>query len=359
MLVLVSQIYLFLSLSSSLKMYPNKMRLSIIIVNYKSISYILDCLASAESTLINDPAIEWIVVDNEDSSECKESISLKFPFVTVIQMGYNAGFARANNAGIKMARGENILLLNPDTILIPGSIQTCLSRFENSNHIACGVQLVYPNHEPQFSGSRFVKGGMNHLLELPYWGSAVKYVASFLKTNKPSIIKAEKEQRVDWVSGAFLMAKRSAVDKAGLLDEDFFLYAEEVEWCSRLSKQGTICIYGDIEIIHLIGTSIQSVTESIDNSYTNLSDKKGFQLMVSNHVRIRKQYGIFWFFCLLLNYTWAIPFAFIACFFTQLLSFKNILPEFKYLLGFTKNVFKLWAMVPIILSGKPHFYKCI
>ena len=340
-------------------MYPNKMRLSIIIVNFKSTSYIMDCLASAEPSLINDAGIEWIVVDNEQNEDCKNALSAKFPFVQCIQMGYNAGFARANNAGIKIAKGENILLLNPDTILIPGSIQSCLSRLENSNHIACGVQLVYPNHEPQFSGSNFVKGGMNHLLELPYWGSAVKYVASSLKANKPSIIKAEKEQKVDWVSGAFLMVKKNAIDKAGLMDEDFFLYAEEVEWCSRLIKQGSICIYGDIEIIHLIGTSIQSATESIDNSYTNLSDKKGFQLMVSNHVRIRKQYGIFWFFCLLLNYTWAIPFAFIVCFFTKLLSFKNIVPELKYLLGFTKNVFKLWALVPIILIGKPHFYKCI
>ena len=335
------------------------MRLSIIIVNYKSTSYILDCLASAEPSLINDVSIEWIVVDNEQNDACNNVLSEKFPFIKLVQMGYNAGFARANNAGIKLAKGENILLLNPDTILIPGSIQECLSRFLNSNHIACGVQLVYPNHEPQFSGSNFVKGGMNHLLELPYWGSTVKYFASILRANKPSIIKAEKEQKVDWISGAFLMVKRSAIDKAGLMDEDFFLYAEEVEWCSRLIKQGSICIYGDIKVVHLIGTSIQSETESVDNSYTNLSDIKGFQLMVSNHVRIRKQYGIFWFFCLLLNYTWAITFAFIACVFRQLLSFKIVIPEFKYLLGFTKNVFKLWAMAPIIVMGKPHFYKCI
>ena len=99
-------------------MYPDKMRLSIIIVNFKSISYILDCLASAEPSLINDAAIEWIVVDNEQNVDCKNALSAKFPFVQCIQMGYNAGFARANNAGIKIARGENILLLNPDTILI-------------------------------------------------------------------------------------------------------------------------------------------------------------------------------------------------------------------------------------------------
>jgi GT2 family glycosyltransferase len=335
------------------------MRLSIIIVNYKSTSYILDCLASAEPSLIHDDGIEWIVVDNEQNDVCKNALSEKFPFIKLVQMGYNAGFARANNAGIKIATGAHVLLLNPDTLLKPGCIQECLHRLEKSNHIACGVQLIYPNGEPQFSGSNFVKGGMNHLLELPYWGSVVKYFASVLNANKASIIKAEKEQMVNWVSGAFLMVKRSAITKAGLMDEDFFLYAEEVEWCSRLNKQGSICIYGDIQVVHLIGTSIQSETKSVDNSYTNLSDKKGFQLMVSNHVRIRKQYGIFWFFCLLLNYTWAIPFSFITSFIVNIVKLNNPFKDYGYIAGFVDNVFKLWGFTPIIISGKPHFYKCI
>jgi hypothetical protein len=340
-------------------MESNTMRLSIIIVNYKSTSYILDCLASAEPSLINDTQIEWIVVDNEETDDCGIALTKQFPFVQYVKMGYNAGFARANNAGINLSKGSHILLLNPDTILIPGSILECLNRLEASAHIACGVQLVYPNKDPQFSGSNFVKGGLNHLLELPYWGTFVKFIASILNTSKPSIIKASSEQMVDWVSGAFLMVKKYAIQKAGLMDEDFFLYAEEVEWCSRLTKQGSICLYGDLEIIHLIGTSIQSVTDSVDNSYTNLSDKKGLQLMVSNHVRIKKQYGIFWFMILLLNYTWAIPFAFISSIFYHIVKLKNPFKDYKYIGGFTLNVFKLWGLMPMIISGKKHFYKCI
>jgi GT2 family glycosyltransferase len=335
------------------------MRLSIIIVNYKSTSYILDCLASAESSLVNDPTIEWIVVDNEVPAVGKHQLSPSFPFVKWVEMGYNAGFARANNAGIQVATGSTLLLLNPDTLLIPGSIQNCLSRLEASAHIACGVQLIYPNKEPQFSGSKFVKGGLNHLLELPYWGGFVKWVASLMKQSKPSIIKASEVQLVDWVSGAFLMVKKSAIEKAGVLDEDFFLYAEEVEWCSRLSQQGSICIYGDIEVIHLIGTSIQTETGSSDNSYTNLSDKKGLQLMVSNHVRIRKQYGVGWFFILLLNYTWAIPFALITSLLYNGFTLNNPFKDYRYLSGFALNVFKLWGLMPTIVIGKPHFYKCI
>jgi GT2 family glycosyltransferase len=335
------------------------MRLSIIIVNYKSTSYILDCLASAEPSLINDTQIEWIVVDNEETDICGTALSKQFPFVHYIKMGYNSGFARANNAGIHIAKGSHILLLNPDTILIPGSILECLNRLEASQHIACGVQLVYPDREPQFSGSNFVKGGLNHLLELPYWGKFVKFLASIFKASKPSVIKAKREQLVDWVSGAFLMVKKYAIEKAGRMDEDFFLYAEEVEWCSRLKKQGSMCLYGDLEMIHLIGASIQSATESVDNTYTNLSDKKGLQLIVSNHVRIRKQYGILWFMILLLNYTWAIPFAFILSIFYNIFKLKNPLKDYKYIGGYSLNVFKLWVLMPTIISGRKHFYKCI
>lgn len=335
------------------------MLLSIIIVNYKSTQYIVDCLHSAGNELLHNQAIEWIVVDNDSQDDCENKIAQFFPSVRHIQMGYNAGFARANNTGIRIATGTHILLLNPDTLLLNNSILVCVDRLSKSNHIACGVQLVHADHTPQFSGSYFTIGGLNHLLELPYWGATVKWVASALKKSKPSFIQVEKEIEVDWVSGAFLMVKKQAIDQAGLLDEDFFLYAEEVEWCSRLRKLGTICLYGDLRIVHLIGTSIQSVTHAVDNSYTNLSDKKGLQLMVSNHLRIRKQYGVVWFIILLLNYAWAIPFSFIASLAINSIKGKSPLTELNYLAGFTQNVLKLCALAPRMVRGKKYFYKCI
>jgi GT2 family glycosyltransferase len=335
------------------------MLLSIIIVNYKSTQYILDCLNSAGAELLQNDAIEWFVVDNDSKDDSENIICSKFPFVQYIQMGYNAGFARANNAALRLAKGAHVLLLNPDTLLPKNSITTCVERLAASSHIACGVQLVHADLSPQFSGSNFTLGGLNHLLELPYWGAAIKGLATFLKKSKPSLIHVEKETKVDWVSGAFLMVKRQAVDQAGLMDEDFFLYAEEVEWCSRLRKIGTICLYGDIQVIHLIGTSIQSATSASDNSYTNLSDKKGLQLMVSNHLRIRKQYGIFWFLILLLNYTWAIPYSIIASILMNCFNWKSLVAEMRYLSGFTKNVLTVWTVIPRIIQGKKYFYKFI
>ena len=334
-------------------------QLSIIIVNYKSSQYILDCLQSADANLFDNDAIEWIVVDNDSKDNSQVIITAQFPFVRWFNMGYNAGFARANNQGIKMAEANIVLLLNPDTLLLPGAIETCLHNFVHSAHVACGVQLVHADRSPQFSGSYFMLGGINHLLALPYWGALLKRFASVLKTNKPAVLNAGHEQVIDWISGAFLMVKKSAIEQAGLMDEDFFLYGEEVEWCSRLQKAGSLCLYGNINIIHLIGGTIQSATASKDNSYTNLSDKKGLQLMISNHLRIRKQYGLFWFFFQLLNYTWAALFAFFASFFYNLIRFNNPFTEFVSLFGLLQNVFKLWTIAPKIMSGKKHFYKYI
>ena len=322
------------------------MLLSIIIVNYRSTKYILDCLQSAGPVLMQNKEIEWIIVDNDSNDDGENQIRSLFPQVQFLQMGYNAGFARANNAGIKIAKGAHVLLLNPDTLLPENSILNCVQRLAASDCVACGVQLVHADKTPQFSGSYFTKGGLNHVLELPYWGKAVKWVANVLNVSKPSFIQVEKEIKVDWVSGAFLMVKQSAIEKAGLMDEDFFLYAEEVEWCSRLGKIGPLCLFGDITMVHLIGTT-----------YSNLSDKTGLQLMISNHVRIRKQYGIFWFILLLLNYTWAVPYAFIASVIIHTIKGKSPFTELDYLSGFAKNVGTIWTMLPTIILGKKYFYK--
>ena len=100
------------------------------------------------------------------------------------------------------------------------------------------------------------------------------------------------------------MVKKEVIAKVGLMDEDFFLYAEEVEWCSRLKGIGKLCIFGYLHIVHLEGGSINTEHRIEEKGYYNLSDKKGLQLMVSNHLRVRKQYGVSWFLFLLLNYSW-------------------------------------------------------
>ena len=302
---------------------------------------------------------EWIVVDNDSKDASKEIILQEFPFVVWHEMGYNAGFARANNAGIRMAKGVNILLLNPDTLILNDALQKTLSIFSTSTYAACGVQMLHPNLTTQISGSYFMKGGLNHLLPLPYWGSFLKWIAWFMKMQKPSIEVAHSEEKVDWISGAFLMVKKQIIQAAGLMDEDFFLYAEEVEWCSRLGKQGSLCIYGDINIIHIIGEVISSNAESKDNSYENLFDKKGYQFILSNHVRIRKQYGLLWFFIQLLNFTFAVPFYLLTSIIHNIFTLQNPIPDLQKSMGLGYNVLRLWSLSGHIIRNQPYFYKVL
>lgn len=334
------------------------MPLSIIIVNYRSAAYIVDCLHSAVQ-FSSAQGFEWIVVDNASGDDSKEQIVDKYPFVKWVEMGYNAGFARANNEGIRQSKGDVVLLLNPDTIIIDDAIARCYEKFRQGSFAACGIQLLYRDGTPQISGSHFMKGGLNHLLPLPYWGGFLKMIAGLLNTKKPSIEVAAAEEKVDWISGAFLMVKKNAIEKAGLMDEDFFLYAEEVEWCSRLKKAGKLCIYGDIKMTHLVGETIQGATGSKNKSYENLFDRKGLQYIMSNHVRIRKQYGVGWFLFQLLNYTWGVPVFFLCSFFYNLFHAKSPADDFALAAGLARNVAILWRLTPTIVRNKPHFYKML
>ncbi len=332
------------------------MGLSIIIVNYRSTALIVDCILSVQQ-FNNTLEYEIIVVDNDSKDGGREEILKQFPQTKWIDMGYNAGFARANNAGIKLANGDMFLLLNPDTIAIDNSITQCYYKLAQSNYVAAGIQLLDAEQNPQISGNFFVTGGLNHLLPIPYWGALIRWLGYKTKTKVPNVQQAKAIEELDWISGAFLMVKKEAVEKAGLLDEDFFLYAEEVEWCSRLKKVGPICIFGDLHIIHLEGATINKDQNIEEKGYYNLYDKKGLQLMVSNHLRVRKQYGVFWFLFLLINYTWGVFVFFICNIFHRLSKFQNPFSDFKKIGAFAKNVLKLWQLTPAIIRNKPHFYK--
>jgi len=133
------------------------MKLSIIIVNYRSAALIMNCIRSAMA-FASGSDFEWIVVDNQSGDDSRERICGEFPFVQWVEMGYNAGFARANNQGMKMAKGDVYLLINPDTLILEDAIQHCLEQLLASDHAASGVQLLYEDRSKQISGSYFMKG---------------------------------------------------------------------------------------------------------------------------------------------------------------------------------------------------------
>ena len=301
--------------------------------------------------------MEIVVIDNGSENLDGIEIESRVPQVHWIPMAYNAGFARASNEGMRRARADVYLLLNPDTLAVDDSIEKCYHRLVASEYLAAGVQLLNEAGEPQISGSHFVKGGLNHLLPIPYWGGFIRWLGYASGSRVPGVRQAAAVQEVDWISGAFLMVKKEAVEKAGLMDEDFFLFGEEVEWCSRLRKFGKLCIFGDLKIVHLEGGSINKEQDVPEKGYYNLFDKKGLQLMVSNHLRVRKQYGVFWFLFLLSNYSWGWFFYAFCGTVHRIFTWRDPRPEWKKMFLFGGNLLRLWALVPKILSGRPHFYK--
>lgn len=330
--------------------------LSIIIVNFHSAALITDCIRSVYACN-KHLSPEIIVVDNSNDAAGKSNLLQLFPGLRWINMGYNAGFARANNRGMESATGPVFLLLNPDTLCIDDSIERCLAQLKRRPFVAAGVQLLDANRQKQMSGSLFVQGGLNHLLPIPYWGNLIRWLGYKTRGKAPGVSSARKLEEVDWISGSFMMVKREAVQQAGMMDEDFFLYGEEVEWCSRLRRTGKLCLFGELSIIHLEGTTINQSQEVTDRGYQNLYDRKGLQLMVSNHLRVRKQYGAGWYLFLLLNYTWGWLVFWIASTLHHLFTFRNPATDWHRVGGFGKNLVRLWALAPRMLANKPHFYK--
>ena len=190
-------------------------------------------------------------------------------------------------------------------------------------------------------------------------GAWVKGVAEMLKVAKPNVPEASGPVEVDWINGAFLMVKRAAFELAGLMDEDFFLYAEEAEWCSRLRKIGKLCIYGQFRVIHLQGVSANETFGSGGKGYYDLHDRKGLQIMLSNFVRIRKQFGAGWFLLQLAIYLFEIPVFFFGLVVSRVGRPGARNYSFATFSGYCRNIAAVAAKSGIILRNKPYFYKVL
>jgi GT2 family glycosyltransferase len=332
--------------------------LSIIIVNYKTPGLVIDCLRTVYRETAGI-AYEVIVIDNASGDDSARQVMTAFPQVRWIDMDYNAGFARANNEGIRHSRGHIILLLNSDTLIEGNAITGSFSLFETSPYVACSVQLLNTDRSPQITGNFFMRGGLNYLLPLPYLGAWIKKIGNFFKVDRPNVAEADGLVEVDWINGAYLMVKKAAIEKAGLMDEDFFLYAEEVEWCGRLRKLGKLCVYGQFHVVHLQGATANETFGSAGHGYYNLYDRKGLQIMLSNFVRIRKQFGTGWFLVQLLFYVLEIPVFGAGILFSRLTAKRNDRYSWVQFRLYCKNVGFVIGKSGIIIANKPYFYKVL
>lgn len=332
------------------------MALSIVQINFKTPQLNIDCLTQIYKDS-EASSFEIIEVDNDSGDDSRQRIVGAFPQVKWLQLDYNAGFSRANNAGMRVATGDAILLLNGDTLPSGKAIAECYRRLMHSDYVACGVQLLNADGSHQISGNFAMKGGLNYLLPLPYLGSIIKRAGSLAGVGKPHVPDKVGTVEVDWINGAFLMVKRTAIDKAGMMDEDFFLYAEESEWCGRLRKEGKICLYGDLEVVHLQGGTATLVFGNDAKGYINMYDRKGLQLMLSNFVRIRKQFGAAWFLFQLGCYIVDIPVFFFGVLFSTLIGRRRY--SWTHFRQFSRNVCRIIRKSPTIIRNKPYFYKVI
>jgi GT2 family glycosyltransferase len=215
--------------------------LSIIIVNYKTPSITVDCIESIyqQNSTLN---FEIIVVDNDSQDNSEAFVTEKFSEVIWINNHSNEGFGRANNLGIKKSKGEFILLLNSDTIIIDNAIENALSRLksdcDNTGIITC--QLL--NKDGSLQKSFYTKNASYK--EILSYNLFYDYFLRSSKKNDSNDIMA--------IHGAFMMFEKEKIEKVGYFDQDFFMYAEEFEWCYRLLKNGLkLKIYDDIFIYHL------------------------------------------------------------------------------------------------------------
>jgi GT2 family glycosyltransferase len=336
------------------------MDVSIIIVNYKTPQLVIDCIESIYAQT-KQYSFEIIVVDNDSQDDSKQKICSAHKDVIWIDMGYNSGFARGNNAGIKIAKGNFILLLNGDTIIKDGAIDKSINLLlQQPNAAACGVQLLNEDGSAQISGAYTVKGGLNTLLPIPYLGQFIRWLGYSLKSKIPSVSKVTTNIKVDWIIGAYMLVKKEVIEKAGLLDEDFFMYSEEMEWCSRLKKQGDLFLFAEPKVIHLGGgSSSNTYGETKWDNSKDLWSKKAKQIMVSNIVRIRKEFGLFWYFVVQGVYFFAIPIFFIGLIIEKIITLGKARYTWQQFVGYCHNVLTMLSYFFTISFNKPNFYKIL
>lgn len=203
--------------------------LSIVIVNYNGWNLLEPCINSINQT-VKDLLYEIWVVDNGSTDESVIRLKDYYPHINIIENDKNLGYARANNQAIVQCKGHHILLLNNDTIIHANSIKLLIQTLEYHPDIAAvGPQLINGDNSIQPSCMHFPS----------YWGNIIGYLRAQCGGTTKFIPQTNRTMvEVDSVTGACMLIGRNALTQIGLLDEGFFMYAEETDWCYRAHQFG-------------------------------------------------------------------------------------------------------------------------
>jgi GT2 family glycosyltransferase len=230
-----------------------EIQLSIIIVTHNAKDFLRNCLKSVFEKIKN-LSFEVLVVDNASSDGTFEMLKNEFPQVNAIFSKENLGFAKANNLAIKEAKGKYIFLLNPDTILLDENFEKLIDFAQKNPDVgAIGPKVLNSDLTIQHQCKRGFPTPWNifcYLSGLAKIFPKSKIFAGYLLT----YLDTEKIQEVDSLSGCAMVVKREVIEKVGMMDEDYYLYGDDLDWCYRIKSAGWKVVYfPETKIIHYGG----------------------------------------------------------------------------------------------------------
>lgn len=250
------------------------LKLSVIIVNYNVKYYLDQCIrsvlrafeemkkASSSDSSVNEDVAEIIVVDNHSADGSVDYLEQRYPqmlypMVRFVRSAHNLGFARANNIAIRQSRGEYVLLLNPDTIVGEDVLKASIDFMDaHEDAGAVGVRMLGAQGRRAMESRRGLPTPMVSFFKMlgfcnrwPHHRLFGKYYMGYLPWDEPC--------QIEVVSGAYCMLRRKALDEVGLLDEDFFMYGEDIDLSYRVLKGGYHNYYLPVDILHYKGESTQ------------------------------------------------------------------------------------------------------
>lgn len=227
---------------------------SVVIVSYNTRDVLADCLEAVRRS--EGVTVECFVVDNGSRDGSPEMVAERFPWVTLIRNAENRGFAAANNVALARASAPVWLLLNPDTVVRPDTVRRLREGLLSKQDVGiAGPRVLNGDGTLQSCGYRYPT-----LMREIRQSKNVDRGLRALVGEEPASPEPNVAQDVDWIDGCCLMIRRAAAEQVGLLDEQFFLYAEELDWCRSVRSAGwRIRTVPDAVMVHLLGKSSEQV----------------------------------------------------------------------------------------------------
>lgn len=238
--------------------------LSIVIVSFNTRADLERCLESIAGHPPSTPH-EIVVVDNASHDGSPDAVRARWPSIPVIEQPRNLGFAGANNVGIRATTGELILLLNSDTIVPPAAIDGLIGRLRLRPEAAvAGPRLVDGRGRAELSFGPMI----TPVAELRQKVVSTLHQRGFFPVSRYVEHAVRRERFVDWVSGAALLVRRQDADAVGLLDERYFLYTEDVDFCAAIRERGRKVLFTPaVTITHLRGRSRATAPVQMNAAY--------------------------------------------------------------------------------------------